>query len=114
MRRVGLATRPVPELGRNALNHRSAKSLWRVILVAASRLVRRLLGRHCSEYARRRRYSSAMNTLPTIGALVWFIGLCVLIINTVGDSGTPTVSHVDVLGLGMSVSGAILARGSKA
>lgn len=55
-----------------------------------------------------------MNTLSTIGAFVWFIGLCVLIINTVGDSGTPTVSHVDVLGLGMSVSGAILARGLRA
>lgn len=34
--------------------------------------------------------------------------------NAVGDSSTPTVSHVDVLGLGMSVSGAILARGSEA
>ena len=59
-------------------------------------------------------YSSAMNTLPMIGAFVWFIGLCVLIINTVGDSGTPAITHVDVLGLGMSVSGAILARGLKA
>jgi hypothetical protein len=38
----------------------------------------------------------------------------VLIINTVGDSGTPAITHVDVLGLGMSVSGAILARGLKA
>lgn len=55
-----------------------------------------------------------MHTLPTIGAFVWFMGLCVLIINTVGDSGPPTVSHVDVLGLGMSVPGAILARGLKA
>lgn len=49
-----------------------------------------------------------------IGAYLCFIGLFVLIINTVGDSGTPTVSHVDLLGLAMSVSGAILVRGSKA
>jgi len=55
-----------------------------------------------------------VNNLPAIGAFVWFIGLFVLIVNTVGDSGTPTVSHVDVLGLAMTVSGAILARGSKA
>ena len=55
-----------------------------------------------------------MNTLPAIGAFVWFVGIFVLIVNTVGDSGTPTISHVDVLGLGMSVSGAILARDSKA
>jgi hypothetical protein len=54
-----------------------------------------------------------MSNLPAIGAFVWFIGLVVLIVNTIGDSGTPTVSHVDVLGLAMSVSGAILARGSK-
>lgn len=45
---------------------------------------------------------------------VWLAGLCVLILNTVVDSGTPSVSHVDVLGLGMAVSGAILARGSNA
>jgi hypothetical protein len=55
-----------------------------------------------------------MTTLTTIGAFVWFIGLIVLIINTIGDSGTPTVSHVDVLGLAMTVSGAVLARGAKA
>jgi hypothetical protein len=55
-----------------------------------------------------------MTSLPAIGVFVWFVGLAVLIINTVGDSGTPTVSHVDVLGLGMIVSGAVLARGSKA
>ena len=55
-----------------------------------------------------------MSNLPAIGAFVWFIGIAVLIINTVGDSGTPTVTHVDVLGLALSVSGAILARGAKA
>ncbi|WP_168218418.1 hypothetical protein [Nocardioides eburneiflavus] len=55
-----------------------------------------------------------MNTLPALGAVLCFIGLLVLVVNTVGDSGTPTVSHVDVLGLAMSVSGAILARGSRA
>jgi hypothetical protein len=55
-----------------------------------------------------------MNSLAVIGAFVWFAGLVVLIINTVGDSGTPSVTHVDVLGLSMSVSGAILARGAKA
>jgi hypothetical protein len=60
------------------------------------------------------RYSSPMNNLPVLGAFVCLIGLFVLVVNTVGDTGTPTVSHVDVLGLAMSVSGAILARGSRA
>ncbi|MGN6574722.1 MAG: hypothetical protein ACTHKG_03465 [Nocardioides sp.] len=54
-----------------------------------------------------------MNTLPAVGAFVFLLGTLILIINAVGDSGTPTVTHVDVLGLAMSVSGAILARGSK-
>lgn len=54
-----------------------------------------------------------MSNLPAIGAFIWFIGLVVLIVNTVGDSGIPTVSHADMLGLAMSGSGAILARGSK-
>ena len=54
-----------------------------------------------------------MSNLSTIGVFVWFVGLVVLVVNTGGDSGTPTVSHVDVLGLAMSVSGAVLARGSR-
>lgn len=49
-----------------------------------------------------------MSNLAAIGAFVWFIGIVVLIVNTVGDSSTLTVYHVDVLGLAMSVSGAIL------
>ena len=61
-----------------------------------------------------RHYPSAMSNLPAIGALAWFLGIAVLIVNTIGDSGTPTVSHVDFLGLALSVSGAILARGAKA
>ena len=55
-----------------------------------------------------------MNNLSAIGAFVWFIGIAVLVVNTIGDSGTPTITHVDVLGLALSVSGAILARGAKA
>jgi hypothetical protein len=30
-----------------------------------------------------------VTSLPAIGVFVWLIGLAVLIINTVGDSGTP-------------------------
>jgi xanthine/uracil/vitamin C permease (AzgA family) len=54
-----------------------------------------------------------MQTLAGLGAFIWFIGLSTLAINVFGDSGTPTITHVDTLGLGMCVSGAILALGSR-
>jgi hypothetical protein len=55
-----------------------------------------------------------MSNLPAIGKYMWGMGMLMLIVITIGDARTPTVEHVDVLALAMSVSGAILARGPKA
>lgn len=54
-----------------------------------------------------------MRTLAGIGAATWLTGIVVLVFNAIGDSGTPTITHIDTLGLAMSVSGAILVLGSK-
>jgi len=54
-----------------------------------------------------------MRTLSGVGAVIWFVGLVVLAINALGDSGTPTLTHIDTLGMAMSISGAILALGPK-
>ncbi len=50
-----------------------------------------------------------MDIVPGIGPFVWLLGVGVLIVNAVGDSGTPELTHFDTLGLGLAVSGAILA-----
>lgn len=54
-----------------------------------------------------------MRNLTATGSFICLIGLLVLVINVFGDSGTPTLSHVDTLGLGMAISGAILALGPR-
>ncbi len=50
-----------------------------------------------------------MDIIPGVGPLEWALGLLVLVVNAVGDSGTPELTHVDTLGLAMAVSGAIVA-----
>lgn len=54
-----------------------------------------------------------MRASSEFGSLLSFIGLVVLVINAIGDSGTPAPSHVDTLGLAMAISGSILALGSR-
>ncbi len=58
-------------------------------------------------------YDPGMRFLPEIGSLICFIGLAVLVLSAIADSATPTLDHVDTLGLGMAISGAILTLGAK-